>query len=104
MATMIERSEGHYEVRRISYGEAYIWCPESVVVDCDCGARLVLNSSETVCSCGIDHAHLVGETSSHATPDGPLHPWDAEYREWLKEQGEHVLSEETYWLELSTLD
>jgi hypothetical protein len=89
----------------VPYGEAYVWCPESVVVKCECGARLALSTSETVCSCGADHALLVSEKlSSHTTPDGTLHPWDAEYREWVKEQGESLLSEETYWLELRALD
>jgi hypothetical protein len=32
------------------------------------------------------------------------HPWDAEYHEWRKGQDEYLLSEETYWLELSRLD
>ena len=26
MTTMIECTEGHYEVQRTSYGEAYVWC------------------------------------------------------------------------------
>jgi hypothetical protein len=32
------------------------------------------------------------------------HPWDVEYREWRKRQDEQLISEETYWLELSSLD
>jgi hypothetical protein len=44
---------------------------------------------------------LVNEVlSSQRVP----HPWDAEYHEWRKEQDEYLLSEETYWLELSRLD
>ena len=26
MTTMIECTEGHYKVRRMSYGESYVWC------------------------------------------------------------------------------
>jgi hypothetical protein len=70
-------------------------------VECDCGERPVLSASEAVCSCGTDHAALVKEVlSSHRAP----HPWDAEYHEWRKEQDGYLLSEETYWLELSRLD
>ena len=101
MTTMIERTEGHYEVQKSSYGEAYVWCPECVVVECDCGERPVLSASETVCGCGTDHAALVREVlASRSAP----HPWDAEYHEWRKKQDEYLVSEETYWLELSSLD
>jgi hypothetical protein len=101
MTTMIKRTEGRYEVQRTSYGEAYVWCPERVLVECDCGARPVLSASETVCSCGTDHAALVREVlSARRAP----HPWDAEYHEWRNKQDEYLDSEETYWLELSSLD
>ena len=101
MTTMIERTEGHYEVQRSSYGEAYVWCPECVVVECDCGERPVLSASGTVCGCGADHAALIREVLASR---GAPHPWDAEYHEWRKKQDEHLVSEETYWLELSSLD
>jgi hypothetical protein len=101
VTTMIERTEGHYEVQKSSYGEAYVWCPECVVVECDCGERPVLSASGTVCGCGTDHAALVREVlASRSAP----HPWDAEYHEWRKKQDEYLVSEETYWVELSSLD
>ena len=105
MTTMIECTEGHYEVQRTSYGEAYVWCPECVVVQCDCGERAVLRTSETVCSCGADHAALFREElASRGVSDGASHPWEAEYQEWHKKRNEHLLSEEAYQLELSRLD
>ncbi len=98
---MIECTEGHYEVQRTSYGEAYVWCPERVVVECDREERLVLSASQIICVCGADHAALVWKVlASHGTS----HPWDAEYDEWRKKQDENLLSEETYRLELSRLD
>jgi hypothetical protein len=101
VTTMIERTEGHYEVQKSSYGEAYVWCPECVVVECDCGERPVLSASGTICGCGTDHAALVREVlASRSAP----HPWDAEYHEWRKKQDEYLVSEETYWVELSSLD
>ena len=101
MTAVIESIDGHYEVHKTSYGESYVWCHGCVVVECDCGERPILSASETVCGCGTDHAARVNEVlSSQKAP----HPWDAEYLEWRKEQDEYVLSEETYWLELSRLD
>jgi hypothetical protein len=101
MTTVIECTEGHYEVQETSYGETYVWRHEHVVVECDCGKRLVLSTSETVCDCGADHAALVRKVlASHRAP----HPWEAEYDEWREKQDEYLLSEEIYRLELSRLD
>jgi hypothetical protein len=101
LATIIEYVEGHYDVQKTFYGEAYVWCHEHVVVECDCGERPVLSASETLCSCGADHTALVQKVlASQRVP----HPWDAEYDEWRKKQDEYLSSEETYWLELSRID
>lgn len=105
MTTMIEHTEGHYEVKRTSYGEAYVWCPECVVVECDCGERPVLTASKTICHCRTDHAALIrNELASLRMSDGASHPWDAEYDQSRRKQDEYLVSEETYWLELSRLD
>ncbi len=101
MTTVIECIEGHYEVQQTSYGEAYVWCPECVVVECDCGETPILSDSQTVCSCGTDHTSLVRKAlASQRAP----HSWEAEYDEWRKDQDEYLLSEEIYSLELSRLD
>jgi hypothetical protein len=105
MTTVIECTEGHYEVQETSYGKDYVWCTECVVVECDCGERPVLSASETVCGCGADHAALVREVLAiRQASEGIPHPWDAEYDEWRKKQDEYLASEETYLLELSSLD
>ena len=49
MTTVIERTQGHYEVQETSYGKAYVWCPECVVVECDCGERPILTASQSTC-------------------------------------------------------
>ncbi len=104
MTSVIECIEGHYEVQNASYGKVYVWCPEHVVVECECGERVVLTTSETVCSCGVDHAALVREElASRKVSDGAPHPWEAEYQEWRRKNA-HLLSEETYQLELNAVD
>jgi hypothetical protein len=100
MTRVIERTEGHYEVQKTSYSEAYVWCPACVVVECDCGRRLVLTASEAVCRCGADHTTLVREELAARSPsDGTSHPWDLEYREWRKVQGEDLRAEHNDWME-----
>ena len=98
MAKVIERTEGHYEVQKTSYGEAYVWCPACVMVECDCGERLALTACEALCRCGADHAILVREELVPQPPsDGTSHPWDAEYHEWRK--GQHLRAEHYDWME-----
>ena len=100
MATIVERTEGHYEVQKTSYGEAYVWCPECVVVECDCGERLALTSSMAVCRCGADHAGLIrGEFGSQRPAGEATRPWDAEYHEWREKQDEYLRAESHDWLE-----
>ena len=105
MTTIVKYTEGHYEVKKTSYGEAYVWCPECMVVECECGERPALSASETICSCGADHAALVRKVlDCRGTSDEAPRPWGAGYHEWRKKQDEYLLSEKTYELELSRID
>ena len=74
MTTVIDHVEGHYETQRMSYGKAYVWCPECVVVECDCGETLILTVSESVCWCGTDHEALVRETTAFGQPQDEATP------------------------------
>ena len=104
MTNVIECVEGYYEVEHTSSGHAYIWRPEHVVVECECGERVILTTSETVCSCGVDHTALVREElASRKVSDGATHPWEAEYQEWRRKNA-YLISEETYQLELNAVD
>jgi hypothetical protein len=80
MAIILERTEGHYDVQEVEFGMVYRWCPESVVVECDCGEKLTLTGSVTICRCcGVDHAGMLreeGEVAGHRqSGDEALHPW-----------------------------
>ena len=77
-AAMIERTEGHYEVQEVEFGRVYRWCPESVLVECDCGERLTLTASMSTCrGCGMDYVKLLREklTAGRSGDDEALHPW-----------------------------
>ena len=79
MTVVIDRTEGHYDVHKTSYGEDYVWCHGYVVVECDCGERSVLSAYETVCGCGTDHAALGGTLfPERVTPMGCRVPRMAE--------------------------
>ena len=49
MAKVIECAQAHYEVQDVEFGKIYKWCPERVVVECQCGQRLSLSASMTSC-------------------------------------------------------
>jgi hypothetical protein len=56
---VIERLEEHYELQELPFGRSYRWCPERIVVECDCGEKLtfkmsVLTGFGAVCACGVD--------------------------------------------------
>ena len=44
-----------------------------------------------------------GGTGFPGASDGAPHPWEAVYQEWRK-KNEYLVSEDTYWLELSAID
>ena len=99
MATIIRHTEEHYEVHEIPYGRDYNWCPESVVVECDCGERLTLTASETICKCGADHTTLVHEELKSRPPSEETPSPEDECRDWKRHKDEYLRSEYNEQLE-----
>jgi hypothetical protein len=63
MPQVIQSTEGRYDVQEVEdFGRVYRWRPESVVIECDCGARPTCTSSRIACGeCGADHTVLIRE-------------------------------------------
>jgi hypothetical protein len=75
---IVEHLEGHYEAHEMQFGVVYKWSPESVVIECECGARPTLTASKSICSgCGVDYALVARRelNGSQRTVDKVLHPW-----------------------------
>lgn len=95
-ATIVEHRRGHYEVHEIHHGKDYVWQPECVVVECECGKRLHFTSSEeTVCRyCGQNHEDVVrnelealrmrGEGEAPWREELKIGPERSEYRDWIE--------------------
>ncbi len=55
---IVERIAEHYEVQHVELGRVYKWCPECVVIECECGKRTthtraaLIGSEVTACECG----------------------------------------------------
>ncbi len=99
MTTVIERTEGHYEVYEVPYGKDYVWSPECVVVECECGQRLSLRATETTCGCGADHTTLVQQELKSQAPSEQTPSPEDECREWRRHEDEYLRSEYNDWLE-----
>ena len=105
MTTVIERIEGHYEVHQTPYGRDYAWCPECIIVECDCGERLTLTASKTTCRCGADHTTSVLERLAVRRAGPEAHaPLRDEHREWLTKKDEYLRSESHDWLEWRVIE
>jgi hypothetical protein len=104
MATVIRQAKGHYEVEEVPYGKDFKWCPDCVVVECDCGQRLELTASETICGCGADHASLVHEELESRQQSGEDPRLEDEHRRWREKQDAYLRSEESYWQEFERLE
>lgn len=76
MTRIIERVEAHYEVHEVEMGTVYRWCPQSIVLQCNCGAKPTLTASKTTCSwCGADHAAITEEVLDARLEDRVVRPW-----------------------------
>lgn len=103
--TVIERTKGHYEVHEVPYATDYAWHPPSVVLECDCGERIILTASMTRCRCGADHADLVQEKLLRRRAGVEVHVLlRDEHEAWLHKKAEYLHSEDNYRLELSRLE
>jgi hypothetical protein len=77
MVEVIERIEGHYDASEVAFGTVYRWCPECLLVQCDCGETATLTCSESMCPwCGTDHSAVIREKSDVGQQeDETVHPW-----------------------------
>jgi hypothetical protein len=76
VSRVIEHAKAHYEVLEVELGLVYRWCPESVVIECNCGERLTLTASRTTCGvCGAEHASIAQEVLEVRPEDKGDHPW-----------------------------
>jgi len=72
---ILECIEGCYEIQDVEFGKVYRWCPECVMVECDCGENPTLTCSESVCvRCGprVYHPGRVSRPAAGRLYSSPL--------------------------------
>jgi len=79
---VIERVTEYYDVQEVEFGKVYRWCPELVVLECECGERAtfkrvdIIRNSVTTCECGADRTDSLREAlDARRLRDKELHPW-----------------------------
>ena len=85
MTKIVERVAGHYDTQELEFGTTYIWCPESVVLECTkCAKKMTLTRSELIdtqpdCECGKGHSASAREEVVLELVDEDYevhhHPW-----------------------------
>jgi hypothetical protein len=90
MTRIIKDLEAHYETHEVPFGRSYEWHAEQIIVECDCGERLILTatSTTTVCWCGTDHSAIIGDIQKREgrLSDEIIHPWLHDSQEQAKQR------------------
>ena len=64
---IIERIREHYDVEEVEFGKIYKWCPEGIIVECECSQTWtvkraeLLSGSLSTCECGKYHMDGIRE-------------------------------------------
>jgi hypothetical protein len=105
MMKIIERVAEHYDTQEMEFGRTYIWCPESIVLECTkCDKKMTLTRSELIatqpeCECGRGHTARVREEVVLEMMDEDYeahhHPWHFD----LQSQGDQHLRDEAAYPE-----
>ena len=98
MTRNIENIEAHYETREVPFGRSYEWHPEYIIVECDCGQKLLITGTSnlpTCPECGVDYSSLVRDIRRRESRLG-----DEDERPWHydepSQEDQHLRDEATY--------
>jgi hypothetical protein len=90
---IIERVKAHYEVEEVEFGTVYIWCPERVVVECDCSQTFTTEGAMvgSCPRCGAEHTGVVARElgAKPLAEEEAYRPVRREYEAWMKDEGSH---------------
>lgn len=77
MAKVIEHVQARYDIQEVQFGRVYKWCPESILMECECGETTIVTASASTCEeCGAEHVGLAREDlTERRLGDEDLHPW-----------------------------
>jgi len=89
LAKVIEQVEAGYEVEEVEMSTLYRWCPESVVIECDCGQSFTVEGAKVASCprCAANHSGGVGRglAGKPVTEEEAYRLTRREYEAWIKE-------------------
>jgi hypothetical protein len=101
---IIEDIPAHYETHEVPFGRSYEWHPEHIIVECDCGQKLLITGTSNLPSCpecGADYASLVHDIRHREEQmrDEDIHPWhyDEQSRADQHLRDEEACAEDSPW-------
>lgn len=93
---VMEREQEHYEVLEVPYGKVYSWCPESILIECDCGEQLTWRGGRAECRCGASYTDIEKEAPEQQPQENVYHPWLEDYEKWRETKIANGLQHEYY--------
>jgi hypothetical protein len=100
---IIEDIAAHYETHEFPFGRSYEWHPEHIIVECDCGQKLLITGTSNIPTCpqcGVDYGYLVHDIRhrEERLRDEDKHPWHHD----AQDQAEQHLKDEAAYPENSS--
>ncbi len=99
MLRIEKATPAHYESHEVPFGRSYEWHPEQIIVECDCGQKLLLTGTSNLPSCpecGLDYGSLVHEIrrrEKRRLRDEDEHPWQYDDQ---GQEDQHLRDEQAY--------
>ena len=99
MSRIEKATPAHYETHEVPFGRSYEWHPEQIMVECDCGQKLLLTGTSNLPSCpecGLDYGSLVHEIrrrEKRRLRDEDEHPWQCDDQ---GQDDQHLRDEQAY--------
>jgi hypothetical protein len=95
---IIEDIAAHYETHEVPFGKSYEWHPEHIIVECDCGQKLLITGTSNIPTCpqcGADYGALVHDIRyrEERLRDEDIHPWHHDIQDQAEQ---HLKDEATY--------
>ena len=95
MPQIIESIEAHYSTLEVPFGRVYKWHPEYIIIECDCGQKLLITGTSNIPTCpqcGVDYGALVHDIRcrERQVRDEDEHPW---YYDEQSQEDQHLRDE-----------
>jgi hypothetical protein len=104
MARIDKAIAAHYETHEVPFGRIYEWHPEYIIVECDCGQKLLITATSNIPTCpqcGVDYGSLVHDIRhrEERLRDEEIHPWhhDEQSRADQHLRDEEACTEDSPW-------